>query len=163
MSQTREFPITQIFNQRYRVGSAVRYWPNVDQKGSPKLGITESPAFDTRSGPKVKVHGTEILLTQIESIEDRPADADEKLIIKEMQKHLASSTMVHFKINVPMAMVVVSQLQIASRHPHNAGTSVELSLSFAKMLIEKMPFNSQMVTLLNRGFDPSQDVTPIKV
>jgi len=73
--------------------------------------------------------------------------------IVELQGH-----MLRMEIDVPRAVMLVAQLQLALRHPDNKGESARTMREFTKGLIALIAGRDELLkTGLEAGFDPAHD------
>ena len=54
------------------------------------------------------------------------------------------------------AVILIAQLQLALRHPHNGGESAKVAREIVVSLIDRLPEGAR--ELLMRGFDPEFDI-----
>lgn len=63
-----------------------------------------------------------------------------------------------FKLNIISATSIISQLQLAFRHPENTGSSRQLVENLVRDWIEKLdPEHGDIYKLLMMGFEPDFD------
>jgi hypothetical protein len=71
-------------------------------------------------------------------------------------------TNILLEIELPVAVIIVSHLQLALRHPGNVGSSADIARGFAMELIGAMP-EGPLQNFMMMGFDPAHDVPRVKL
>jgi hypothetical protein len=81
-----------------------------------------------------------------------------KDFVRELGELLAAETVVKVEMNVSMAVTLVSQIQLALRHPDNKGPMVEqLVKPFLAQLIQKVGTKPTIKRVLLAGNNPACD------
>lgn len=63
------------------------------------------------------------------------------------------------ELDSTMALCVIAQIQLASRHPGNKGQSTEIAQKFARGLqVAVTKLHPEVANILEKGWDPAYDV-----
>ena len=77
-------------------------------------------------------------------------------VARALDKHVEEKGPFAIELNAAMAFMVISQIQVAIRHPENSGASAQFAVDFAHLLTQQLPEIAQ--TVVAAGWDVRQDV-----
>ncbi|BAY34193.1 hypothetical protein NIES2107_60980 [Nostoc carneum NIES-2107] len=72
-------------------------------------------------------------------------------------KQLSNEPIIQLSISPLMAWQIISQLQLALRHPENSGASSKSTRHFVDTLASQMPMTDSLKELFNMGWNPDYD------
>lgn len=88
-----------------------------------------------------------------------PHDAAPTITANELAQALGNAPAWSVTIEAYTAFILISQLQLAARHPENTGPAANLAKGFAVNLAQI--FNSidpRIVAIIDKGWDPNFDI-----
>jgi hypothetical protein len=84
----------------------------------------------------------------------------ESITPAELANILMDSTPIEMKIDACMAITIVSQMQLALRHPGNINQSADLAIDAAKQIQRSLGrINPKISEFLEQGWNPDFDMT----
>jgi hypothetical protein len=79
---------------------------------------------------------------------------------KHIDRLLENAQSIGMKITAPRAFVLLSQLQLALRHPENNGASAEIARDIAQRLSDRLSaIDPAIAALIAQGWHPEFDAT----
>lgn len=72
-------------------------------------------------------------------------------------KQLSNEPIIRLSISPLMAWQIISQLQLALRHPENTGVSSKTTRSFVDTIVSQIPMTDSLKELFEMGWNPEHD------